>query len=101
MAIMKFYTLEDLKATKLPMFASTIYPDVEIGQVYLSDEVISMWDFNFSSRKGKYVYYDDVGGRPIQNVVRVCKRIDETTTQCVILNEDLSNLNVFDTKESK
>ena len=100
MAIMKFYTLEDLKATGLPMFAGTVSPRVAVGEVYLSDRVISMWDFDFSSRKGKYIYYDMVGETSIQKVVEICKRVDETGYQCEALNRDLSNLDIFKIKES-
>lgn len=100
MPIMKFYTLEDLKATGLPMFAGTVSPRVEVGEVYLSDRVISMWDFGFSSRKGKYIYYDKVGETPIEKVVEICKRVDETSYQCEMLNRDLSNLDIFKLKES-
>ena len=100
MAIMKFYTLDDLEATGLPMFASTVSPKVGIGEVYLSDRVISMWDFNFSSRKGKYIYYDKAGDTLIEKVVMICKRVDETGYKCEMLNKDLSNLNIFELKES-
>ena len=101
MAIMKFYTLEDLKATGLPMFAGTVSPHVEVGEVFLSDRVISMWDFDFSSRKGKYIYYDKAGETPIEKVVEICKRVDETGYQCEALNRDLSNLDVFKLKEAE
>lgn len=101
MPIMKFYTLEDLKATGLPMFAGTVSPRVEVGEVYLSDRVISMWDFDFSSRKGKYIYYDTAGDTTIEKVVEICKRVDETGYQCEMLNIDLSNLDTFKLKDGK
>ena len=100
MAIMKFYTLEDLKATGLPMFAGTVSPRVEVGEVYLSDRVVSKWDFDFSSRDGKYIYYDNAGETLIEKVVEICKRVDETGYQCEMLNRDLSNLDIFKLKES-
>ena len=100
MAIMKFYTLEDLKATGLPMFAGTVSPRVEVGEVYLSDRVVSKWDFDFSSRDGKYIYYDNAGETPIEKVVEICKRVDETGYRCEMLNRDLSNLDIFKLKES-
>ena len=100
MAIMKFYTLEDLKATGLPMFAGTVSPRVEVGEVYLSDRVVSKWDFDFSSRDGKYIYYDNAGETPIEKVVEICKRVDETGYQCEMLNRDLPNLDIFKLKES-
>ena len=99
MTNMKFYELEDLKATGLPMFAGTVRPSVEDGEVYLSDRVISMWDFDFPSRKDKYIYYDEVGETIIERVVEICKRIDETSYQCEMLNSDLSNLDIFKLKE--
>lgn len=98
MAIAKFHTLEDLKQTGLPMFMSTVHPSVEIGEVYLQDEVISMWDF--TDRKGQYIYYDNINmwGKDnlIQYVVNVCKRLDENSYQRIPLKKDLSNLNVYE-----
>ena len=99
MTKMKFYTLDDLIATGIPMFDGTVSPDIEVGEVYLSDRVISMWDFNFSSRKGKYIYYDNAGDTLIEKMVEVCKRVDETGYECVPLEKDLSNINVFENPE--
>lgn len=99
MAIMKFYTLEDLKATGLPMFAGTVSPRVKVGEVYLSDRVISMWDFDSSSRRDKYIYYDKAGETSIEKVVEICKRVNETSYRSEMLNRDLSNLDIFKLKE--
>ena len=89
MAIAKFHTLEDLKATGLPMFMGTVSPTVEIGDVYLQDSVISQWDFK--DYEPYYTYFED----GIHFVVRIAKQIDSRESQTAYLDKDLSNLDHF------
>lgn len=94
MAIAKFHTLEDLIATGLPMFMATVSPSVDVGEVYLQDEVISQWDFGDYS--DCYTYYDNLGGTTIHYVVNICKKLDDRSYQTHHLKKDMSNLNLFE-----
>jgi hypothetical protein len=89
MSINIFYTFEELKNTGLKMIDGNRCPkDIAIGETYLSNKVICMWDFNCYD--DYYTYFDD----SIHLVVQVCKKIDKTYTKCENLKKDLSNLTI-------
>lgn len=64
----KIYTLDDLKATKLPIRSSTSpASDIPAKQDYLTERVINMWDWeNYSDY---YTYFED----DIHHIVYYCK----------------------------
>ena len=89
----KIYTLEDLKDTGLPVFDSCRHPDVGIGELHLKGSVISMWDW--SNYSDYYTFYEN----DIRHLVKIHRKIDETTGEFRLLKKDLSNLKTaFDEK---
>lgn len=85
--ICKIYTIQELVDTGLPLIHNTrTTKDIPVGEYYLEESVINMWDVRDYSNY--YTYYDD----GVKMSVYVCFKEDETQSNGFLLRKDLSNL---------
>lgn len=82
----KIYTIQELIDTGLPLIHSTrTTKDIEIGQYYLEEAVINMWDVR--DYTNYYTFFED----GIKHSVYVCLKREGVSTR-YLLRKDLSNL---------
>lgn len=86
----KIYTIQELIDTGLPIFDGHRAADTKIGEKYITDTVISRWDFTDHSEH--YRFFTRVGETVIEHVVQISMRTGEATGRVEWLKKDLSNL---------